>query len=461
LHKVAIYFSNKLLRGCRCVKLSTSDLDAFTSPNLPPLLTMGINIEVKWDSIFHSKSSSENEFKICDRMDKNVGVLRLFPSIPAEIVNSFLKHPMQGVAIETFGAGNVPSNRPDLLNEFKMASERGVILVNITQCLKGSVSDAYAAGKVFFELGVLPGYDMTTEAALAKLSYVIALDHLSLNEKREMMLTNLRGEMTVDKEQQFRLKEGKFVRTVATALKVGSEKEMDNLRRALLPMFLCCAAKSGDIVALDELLSQGADVNNPSDYDGKSCLHIACAEGNVDMVKHLISIGASVYVKDRRGRVPLFDAIRNGNKEAMTVLLRSGAHFLPNDSEVLRELCIAASRNDTESLKLWKIANVDLDMSDVDGRTPLHFAVMRGKIDVVRYLVKDVGIHATKEDIFGNTPLSNARKLRSQEIIDILVESDGILARELGTVAEGTGENLADIVIGSSSQNESFSNYFH
>jgi len=75
--------------------------------------------------------------------------------------------------------------------------------------------------------------------------------------------------------------------------------------------------------------------------------------------------------------------------------------------------------------------------------------------------VKDVGIHATKEDIFGNTPLSNARKLRSQEIIDILVESDGILARELGTVAEGTGENLADIVIGSSSQNESFSNYFH
>ena len=57
----------------------------------------------------------------------------------------------------------------------------------------------------------------------------------------------------------------------------------------------------------------------------------------------------------------------------MKVLLRSGAHFLPNDSEVLRELCIAASRNDTESLKLWKAANVDLNMSDVDGRTPLHF----------------------------------------------------------------------------------------
>lgn len=85
---------------------------------------------------------------------------------------------------------------------------------------------------------------------------------------------------------------------------------MEGLRRALLPMFLCCSAKSDDTKALDYLLSQGANVNNTSDYDGKTCLHIACAEGNVGMVKHLIRIGASIYVKDRRGRVPLFDAIR-------------------------------------------------------------------------------------------------------------------------------------------------------
>ena len=63
---------------------------------------------------------------------------------------------------------------------------------------------------------------------------------------------------------------------------------------------------------------------------------------------------------------------------------------------------------------------------------------MRGNIDVVRYLVKDVGLHATKEDIFGNTPLSNARKLRSQDIIDILVETDGILARDIGTDVKDT-----------------------
>ena len=74
--------------------------------------------------------------------------LLLYNSLYPPKVNSFLKPPMKGVVIETFGAGNVPSNRPDLMNEFKIASERGVIMVNITQCLKGSVSDAYAAGKV-------------------------------------------------------------------------------------------------------------------------------------------------------------------------------------------------------------------------------------------------------------------------------------------------------------------------
>ena len=57
----------------------------------------------------------------------------------------------------------------------------------------------------------------------------------------------------------------------------------------------------------------------------------------------------------------------------MTVLLKGGAHFLPDDKEVLRELCLAASKNDIESLRLWRLANVDVNMSDMDGRTPLHF----------------------------------------------------------------------------------------
>lgn len=85
---------------------------------------------------------------------------------------------------------------------------------------------------------------------------------------------------------------------------------MNSVRRALLPVLLTCAAKSGDLETIRQLISQGANLNEPSDYDGKTCLHVACAEGHINVVHCLLKRGASIYVKDRRGRTPLFDAIR-------------------------------------------------------------------------------------------------------------------------------------------------------
>ena len=82
------------------------------------------------------------------------------------------------------------------------------------------------------------------------------------------------------------------------------------MRRALLPVLLTCAAKSGDFNTIKQLVEQGANLNEPSDYDGKTSLHIACGEGNVEIVKYLLLHGASVYVRDRRDRTPLFDALR-------------------------------------------------------------------------------------------------------------------------------------------------------
>ena len=85
---------------------------------------------------------------------------------------------------------------------------------------------------------------------------------------------------------------------------------MNSVRRALLPILLTCAAKSGDLETIQQLIDQDANLNEPSDYDGKTCLHVACAEGHADVVKCLLKRGASIYVRDRRGRTPLFDAIR-------------------------------------------------------------------------------------------------------------------------------------------------------
>lgn len=93
-------------------------------------------------------------------MDENVGMLRIFPSMPTQTIKAILQPPMRGVVLQTFGAGNVPNNREDLLEVLKEASDRGVIIVNCTQCITGSVADLYECGRQLIDCGVIPGYDM-------------------------------------------------------------------------------------------------------------------------------------------------------------------------------------------------------------------------------------------------------------------------------------------------------------
>ena len=137
--------------------------------------------------------------------------------------------------------GNVPSNRQDLVDELRQAAEKGVLIVNTTQCSHGAVAAIYETGAALFEAGVISGADMTPEAALTKLSYVLSKKEWDLETKRQMMMTNLRGELTLP--QSILFKDSELVEAVARSLRMSSGEEMDRLKDVLFPTLLCTAVQ--------------------------------------------------------------------------------------------------------------------------------------------------------------------------------------------------------------------------
>ena len=193
--EVCLYFGGKLLRGCRAVKVSADGFAAFDSPNFPPLGNVGIDIEINWPFVRrvedrHSCLSIE-EFGA-----PVVSALRLFPGISPELVRNVLRPPLQGLVLEAYGVGNGPDADSEFLAALADATARGVVIVDCTQCLEGTVNlTEYTAGSALARAGVISGFDMTAEAALAKLYYLFSRGGSPDDVKRDMQ-ADLRGELT-------------------------------------------------------------------------------------------------------------------------------------------------------------------------------------------------------------------------------------------------------------------------
>lgn len=192
--EVCIYFQGLLLRGNRSKKLSSEEFNAFSSPNYAALARVGVHIT--WAHHHINYVSQSSHLNPCYKMSTEVVVLRLFPGISQMTVESILNVPsIRGVVLETYGAGNAMTSEW-FLDALHRAVSRGVVIVNVTQCLGGSVEmGIYETGNRLSQAGVIGSRDMTTEATIVKLMFLLGQGY-SQKEVEELMLHNLAGELT-------------------------------------------------------------------------------------------------------------------------------------------------------------------------------------------------------------------------------------------------------------------------
>ena len=192
--EVCLCFGSKLLRGNRATKVDADGFDAFDSPNFPPLGSLGIEIKINRNLVLRP-AGRPKPVAVRPMKASSVAVLRLFPGISAAILRNVLQPPVEGLVLETYGIGNGPQDRA-LIAELKMAVQRGVVIINCTQCIKGSVNmEDYATGSALAGAGLISGFDMTVEAALAKLAYLFGRS-LPPDVVKEQMQTDLHGELS-------------------------------------------------------------------------------------------------------------------------------------------------------------------------------------------------------------------------------------------------------------------------
>lgn len=193
IKEVCLYFEYKLYRANRTTKINAEHFEAFASLNYPPLAESGVHLKINKEYLW--KPDTSKDLKVHKGLDNNVAVVKLFPGLNQSTLNCILSNTsLKAVVIETYGSGNAPTDAW-FYKEVKEAVNRGLYIINVTQCSGGSViMGQYETSSHLQELNLISGKDITTEAAIAKLMYLLGTN-IERNNFKKIFETSLRGEL--------------------------------------------------------------------------------------------------------------------------------------------------------------------------------------------------------------------------------------------------------------------------
>ncbi|HEY0030580.1 MAG TPA: asparaginase [Bacteroidia bacterium] len=192
--EVCIYFEYQLYRGNRTHKFNSEHFQAFQSANYPVLAEAGVHLKYNYGAL---QAGNGKKLKVHTSLDPNIAILKMFPGITPNVVNAILSAKnIRAVILETFGSGNA-STQKWFIEAIQKAIDKGLIVLNVTQCNAGKVEQGkYATSAAFKKIGVVGSADITTEAAVAKLMFVLGTA-AGKKEAVKLLSSDLRGEMTI------------------------------------------------------------------------------------------------------------------------------------------------------------------------------------------------------------------------------------------------------------------------